>query len=194
MSIFTYNTGVPATLDAPSDDQPLMLTNTQSINGIWNIDHYTFGTGVDIDGRHRQVSLQNIAAPAIPTGSVGVLYSTGNFPVWKNATNTYNIATYVGTPTAASAGMSFLPGGIKLIWKSQTLDNNGVSIRDNSPFVFPFGGFTTCYTVMFNAEKSTTGAEGLWIKSATLSPTGFSIKTSASAGQLSPFYYIAIGV
>lgn len=195
MSVFTYYNSVPDSNNDPSSDQPNMLTNTQSIEGIWAIDHFSFGVGADIDGRHKQVSMQNQSAPGLPTGFNGVLYCNSNYPVWQNAANSSNkIATYIGTPTAATQGTSFLPGGIRIIWSSQTQDNNGNSIRNDSPFVFPFGGFTTtCYTVLFNAEKSSTGAEGLWIKNSTLTNTGFSIRTSASNGQLSPFYYVAIG-
>lgn len=49
---FTYNTAVPASGNNPSNDQPDMLTNTQSIDGILDVDHVTFNAANG--GTHRQ--------------------------------------------------------------------------------------------------------------------------------------------
>lgn len=192
---FTYNLNIPNPPNNPQTDVPNMKINTNSISSLLSIDHIGFNTNGS--GIHKQVTLKNKAAPGLGDGD-GVLYANlqggQSWPFWQNALGSIQLLN--GQPNTASAtqGITYLPGKVILIWSSQTLDNNGNTIRDNSPFLFPFGGFSSnCFTVLFNAEKSSTGAEGLWIKTGTLSKTGFSIHTSASSGQLSPFYYVAIG-
>ena len=197
---FTYTQNIPNPPNLPSQDVKNMQTNTNSIFSIINVDHESFGSALNIDGRHKQVSLINQTAPGVPGNIGGVIFANNpagtSQPFWQNAASTTQLFGFSSTtaPVAANPGLTYLPGGLIMIFSSQTIDNNAQTIRDNSPFLFPLGGFpTNCFTVLFNAEKSSTGAEGLWIKSGTLSNTGFTIKTSASSGQLSPFYYVAIG-
>jgi hypothetical protein len=64
MSFFDYNDGVPATNDNPSVDQPSMLTNTLSIEGIWEVDHYGFKD--NNGGIHQQTTFPAFASPAVP--------------------------------------------------------------------------------------------------------------------------------
>jgi hypothetical protein len=64
MSYLDYNTGVPATNDNPSNDQPSMLTNTQSSAAIWDIDHYGFQD--PNGGIHQQTTFPGFASPATP--------------------------------------------------------------------------------------------------------------------------------
>ncbi len=88
MAFYPYNNGVPNAPDNPSQDQPDMLVNTQSISGIIAQDHTGFG--VSNGGVHKQVRFaQNIAAPGIASGWVSALFSdTLNgqaWPFWQNA-------------------------------------------------------------------------------------------------------------
>ena len=69
-----YNTGVPATNDNPSDDQPEMLINTQSINSIWDVDHYVFADATA--GQHAQVTFAGENIPGTsPTDPASILYT-----------------------------------------------------------------------------------------------------------------------
>jgi hypothetical protein len=61
---FTYNTNIPAASHNPSDDQPLMETNTNSINSWVQTDHYGFGTGTD--GWHLQTTLPAFSSGTLP--------------------------------------------------------------------------------------------------------------------------------
>lgn len=53
MTFFNYNIDIPAALDDPSVDQPLMLTNTNTIGSWVNIDHHGFGD--NLGGYHRVI-------------------------------------------------------------------------------------------------------------------------------------------
>lgn len=64
---FTYS-DVPIANHDPSDDQPLMQVNFQSISGFLGIDHATFNTNPDVNqGMHNKITY---AAPISPTPPV----------------------------------------------------------------------------------------------------------------------------
>lgn len=81
MTTFPFNENIPAADNNPSEDQPLMLENNQSTDGILDEDHYTFQTtisGTSVDGLHRQVTLpfQNVAGAQ--TDPASTIYSDAN--------------------------------------------------------------------------------------------------------------------
>jgi hypothetical protein len=82
MTTFNYYANIPNAPDNPSFDQPLMQTNSQSINGIWSVDHVTFdGTGGSGSpgssaGQHKQVTFNGKNVPgAAPLDPVSILYT-----------------------------------------------------------------------------------------------------------------------
>lgn len=73
---FTYNNAIPAAANNPSNDQPDMLTNTQSINSIIAVDHASFNTANG--GTHTQMHLPNFTNPTTINGAANqgsVVYS-----------------------------------------------------------------------------------------------------------------------
>lgn len=70
---FTFNTGIPAANNNPSVDQPDMLTNNQSTDGILAVDHISFNTANG--GTHKQVTFDNVAAPGAQTNPQSILYT-----------------------------------------------------------------------------------------------------------------------
>lgn len=70
---FTYNTAVPAANDNPSNDQPDMLTNTQSINSIWAIDHVTFQGNPA--GTHLQTTFSSKNTPGAQTDPQSISFT-----------------------------------------------------------------------------------------------------------------------
>ena len=81
MTFATYNNNIPFSSDNPSDDQPLMEQNTNSISTLINVDHIGFNN--NNGGMHQQVQIlsQNAIPPAsnnTPTGlksGSGTLYT-----------------------------------------------------------------------------------------------------------------------
>lgn len=63
MTNFAYQTGIPATNDNPSDDQPPMLINNDNNFAIWNEDHRGFAQ--QDGGTHRFQRYLSFSSPAL---------------------------------------------------------------------------------------------------------------------------------
>lgn len=81
MTTFSYYPNIPNGPDNPSFDQPLMQTNSQSINSIINVDHLTFnssgsgGPGTSA-GQHKQVTFNGKNVPGgTPTDPLSIMYT-----------------------------------------------------------------------------------------------------------------------
>lgn len=74
MTNFSYVQGIPAANNNPSSDQPNMLTNTNSIYGLINVDHITFGMANG--GYHNVIHFNNqgTSDPPLVSG-FGQLYT-----------------------------------------------------------------------------------------------------------------------
>lgn len=105
MTMFTYNTGVPFATNNPSNDQPQMLINTVSNNGIWNVDHVGFNsTGIignpqASGGQHLQVTFNGKHTPGFtPTDPLSVLFtlsgiaSTNSNLAFQNQNGTFPLS------------------------------------------------------------------------------------------------------
>lgn len=73
MTNFTFNNAVPAAGNNPSIDQPDMLTNNVSEDGILAIDHVSFNT--NDGGTHKQVNFINKFVQPAQTDPSSVLYT-----------------------------------------------------------------------------------------------------------------------
>lgn len=70
---FTFNTAIPAANNNPSVDQPDMLINNQSTDGILNVDHISFNAMNG--GQHKQITFNNKNIPGAQTDPQSVLYT-----------------------------------------------------------------------------------------------------------------------
>ncbi len=86
---FNFNSSIPAANNNPSVDQPDMLTNNQSTDGILAVDHVSFNTANG--GQHKQVTFNNKNVPGAQTDPQSVLYS--NNITLASATNTISAST-----------------------------------------------------------------------------------------------------
>jgi hypothetical protein len=73
MSNFTYTTGIPATNNNPSNDQPNMQTNNDNNALIWDVDHVGFNAANG--GTHDQVTFSSKNTPGAQTDPVSTLYT-----------------------------------------------------------------------------------------------------------------------
>lgn len=99
MTMFVFNDGIPAAANNPSVDQPDMLTNNQSTEGILAVDHVTFnsvgpaggGNPGASGGQHLQVTFNGKNVPVgLPTDPISTLYANN---VIATATNTASAST-----------------------------------------------------------------------------------------------------
>ena len=85
---FTFDTTIPNAPNNPSVDQPGMLQNNVSTNGILSVDHITFNALGG--GQHKQVTFNGRNVPVAQTDPQAVLYTN---TVTATATNTASAST-----------------------------------------------------------------------------------------------------
>jgi len=193
MPNFIYENNIPAASHNPSADQPIMQTNTNSINSIIGVDHFSFNTANG--GYHKQVSLVNEATPALPSGVGCMLLSGSNNLIFANA----QIPTGVfltqsnAPPVVAIKGSTFLPGAIVMQW-GQGTTTGGIF---NDTYIYPM---TTTF-VIFSGVQGFTGEVITNASILTLGPPPFSnVTVGAKFANGSPVpngtivYWMAIGI
>lgn len=209
MTNFDYNRDIPDGPNNPSEDQPDLKVNTNSIDDLINEDHYSFG--VNNGGFHKQVRMPNSAA--IPGGLIansGTLYtkSANGFAqlFYTNATsgneyqltraNNTNFSTFstdgaYGTPPATFTqigGWTFLPGGMLMQYgffgKTGAAGTSGTI---QFPIAFTTGPFSIQVTLFRN-----TGNQTISVDSAT-PPSTTSFKFLTSTAGSDGVYWTAIG-
>lgn len=70
---FTYVQDIPFPTNSPSNDQPIMRTNTNSIYNIWEVDHFTFDESPQ--GTHKQITFSTENVPGAQTDPASTLYT-----------------------------------------------------------------------------------------------------------------------
>ncbi len=198
---FTYTTGIPAAGNNPSVDQPKMQTNTNSINSLIAVDHFTFSSGNA--GAHNRVQLGEIAT-TIPAGLKGGGFETlyakvaGSAPLGPLGEIFYHRAgaltgiqlTGPGTPTLnVNNGYTFLPGGIMIQWGLKQPAVAGDNVIAFTP-VFS----NQCLHVTVSVVSNTAGVIAT-NKQGSTSVAGFTAIVSPliPVGTLADVSWIAIG-
>jgi hypothetical protein len=188
----TYNMNVPFGPDYPGDDQPDMLTNTQSINSWVAVDHVGFNSsGPNFGaGIHKKVTLFNMAAPGLGDGQ-GVLYANlikGNsWPVWQNILGSFNLMT--DAPIAATNGAIYLPGGILLQWGTKANAGATGSVTYN---ITPFPSGNAAFTIQLTAYTINSGSSNRPASVITSTSAGFTYGINSGNANDSLFWF-AIG-
>lgn len=103
--VISYNLDIPDAPNNPSVDQPNMRTNTNSINTIIAVDHYTFADTPS--GTHKQVTLR---AAAIDSPSIISLANGTANPAVKNAILT--TSNSVVLPLNCVRAWGYVQGGV----------------------------------------------------------------------------------
>lgn len=193
MSTFSYNTGVPATNNSPSVDQPEMQINTASINSILAVDHVSFNTAGG--GRHNQVTFNANNPPSLPAAFL-TLFANNQDGNGNNLPNGLSqLFAYTGTAAQSQLqytlnsgsnayGSVMLMGGLILKFGLVTgISTSGTTVSFGQAFP------NTCFGAV--ATQQTSGTAGSII-GATASTTQIRLVASAGSGILA--YYIAVGM
>jgi hypothetical protein len=137
MSLFQYNTGIPAAPNNPSVDQPDMLTNTDSIDGLIDVDHIGFNE--NLGGYHDVIHQPpQVAAPGTIAG-IGQTY----------------------TKTVTGDQQLFYKSGLGV--ETQLTSSGGVSARAAVNFSIGAGpGFLITINNSFNVTSITRSGAGLY--------------------------------
>ncbi len=131
MTTFTYFPNVPNGPNDPADDQPNMLTNTQSVNGLIAVDHLGFN-GAN-GGIHNIIHFSNQAGDPAISGT-GQLFTktvgSDNQLFYESSLGVVEQIT--GGSSSGAVGYVLLPGGFIMQWGNFTnAGSNNISFTPN---------------------------------------------------------------
>lgn len=206
MANFTYNNDIPDTPNNPSNDQPLMKINTNSIDDLIEVDHVSFNT--NNGGFHKQSQYLNGNLPAGLGSGAGTVYSkavsgtsqifftpdaSGNeyqqtraigssFPLFGLQTNNYN-----GVGTAFNGGWTYLPGNLLLQYGVCT------AVTDTAiPFPVAFTG--NPFTIQLTGFYNNNSRGFWWVKTRSNTQFTAALRDSSGSDISTTFFWMAIGV
>jgi hypothetical protein len=218
----TFTAGIPKASDTLSTSQPQILGNFSAINSGFGKDHVNFTQSSNI-GQHNQITFlgkYNGANPPtdVPSPTDGVLINSewiagagkDKFVLWyREKDSTYSPAAYQLTatynPKDATAGYTYLPGGLCMMWGIETpltsyATNVAFPTTNTVPAVY-FDG--PPYSIMVTPITKDSGSSSLnpddyiiLIKNGSVSASGFTTSQSSwhnPPGHLIGFYWMAIG-
>jgi hypothetical protein len=110
---FPYDNSVPAANDDPSDDQPVMLSNVEQSELIWDVDHVGFNA--DNGGTHLQTTFSSKNTPGAQTDPQSVLYTASG------------TASSVADLFYKNQNATFRPNAIKAAGRIQCRANAGAA-------------------------------------------------------------------
>jgi len=208
MTFANYNLNLPNGPDNPSNDQPGMQVNTNSIANLIAIDH--IGFNLNNGGYHTLLHMPSQGSfPAnIPTQIAGMvqfdslLYTPPTIP--PGAAHAQLYATNDGGTVQMTGFQQSTRGwcwaGMLVQWGTIALTSSSGHKYSTVTFADAQGiPFTTCYNVQATLQVVSTGelsnSNSIMIQNVT--PTGFTwvANTSSSGGvaDLGGFYWMAIG-
>jgi len=177
-----YFQNIPNGPNNPSQDQPNMKTNTNSIFSIWAIDHITFGNASN--GQHAQVTFASNNTPNIPTTPPVLFTKLAASSLPQLFFYSGNAAQSSNQYIDAANGSTFLLGGIILKWGSTA------SIATNTVVNFASAFPNNCYSVVAVSGTATQSSIKA-ISASGLTTTGFTLLVDGGSNQT--IRYIAIG-
>lgn len=199
-----FKNNIPQPTDFLSNSQVDFLNNNAQLDISMGVNHFPFSDLTANNGKHKFVEL---VAGALPIGLAAnevTLYSKAVSTGPNSATELFMTRdasgveiqltvskSFNGTliPNSNQTGMTFLPGGICLIWAKVALSNPGPTV-----VTFPFGGFNNNFFGAYcTAEASAGQSIPINILQGSTSRTGFTVNQGSTAGFLGPMYYLAIG-
>lgn len=143
---FTFNTAIPAANNNPSVDQPDMLVNNQSTDGIINVDHISFNAMNG--GQHKQVTFNNKNVPAAQTEPQSVLYTANKIAAAFNTASASAVAEMFFRNQNAGGGNNSLP--ISMIKAFGAFDSAGNSLNTWNLVLKAVGGHPSAGNYVFN--------------------------------------------
>lgn len=208
MPLFTFNTGIPASGNNPSADQPEMLINNISADGFAGTDHYGYNTG--LGGYHKAAHFVSIPGqpPGVPPGVIdtAMLYGgkqSGEDQLWFSngisnqgyqltRTNTGVYANFgkvlsyaTSGPLDFIGGWTFLPGNLLLQYGVVT----GFTPNSFATITLPTSFFSTSYFIQATPKGS--GSVVQTAQAAVVSQTQFNLALFSPVGG--DVFWMAVG-
>ncbi len=203
MTNVIYNIDIPDGPNNPSQDQPKMKTNTNSLKSLIEIDHVGFGNNQG--GYHKIVRLiAQIADPVLVAGT-GQLYSKtvlGDQQLfYESGTGIITQLTSGVIPVIGTAGTTSLSSGLIMKWGfldgthgGDNHFNGGDAGLINFPVAFPNACFNVFASAAFtNGNPPSATNTGTVAINSALTPALFGWSFASSSGSYTRFYWWALG-
>lgn len=194
----TYQPNIPTGTVNLNEDYLNLRENFQQLDAIYGINHtaYSDQTAGEV-GYHTVVNL--FTQPSVPAGVANTLtmvsrdgndgYADRERLFLRPGSNSSYPLTVNFTPVAATHGSTFLAGTIVLQWGTEPVvtigDHPILFATNNRNFAF------NCFCVLITGVKATTGGDGIFLKTGSVSTTGFTAINSS--GTMDEFTWVAIG-
>ena len=213
MPLIVYTDNIPVAGNNPAVDQPSMTINTNSIDTLIGIDHYSFNQS--LGGLHKQVEMPVLGSiPAGLLASTGNLYTksstgsqlyyspdtTGNeyqltrsisasFSLFGANTNNYN-----ASGANFNGGWTFLPGGLLMqygLYNPGSLPSSPATI----PFPVTFSSIPYLVTVSLVCKVAgTNSSHTVSVVTGTVSTSQFQWNLDGgSTSNYTGIYWTAVG-
>jgi len=184
---FTWNNNVPNAPNNPSVDQPNMLTNTQSDNSIWAVDH--IGYNAVNGGIHNVIRFNNQAADPAAIAGFGQLYTktlgADQQLYYESGAGVVSLLSGMTQTVAASGNIKF-PGGLIIQWGSAIAAPDNTLVTFSIPFPANLFALDISHSSPGAAENT-----GAIVSAASKTLSNFRVRVSGSSGA--SYSYIAIG-
>jgi len=200
---FTYNRDIPDGPHNPSNDQPLMKTNTNSIDNLINIDHVSFNK--TNAGYHTIIHQVDQSSPPGAIAGIHQLFSMIPPSGIPNNINDQLFAQNNGVGGLSQLTGSFLSANNGGVWCSGILLQWGVILKtissagDSGTVTFATLNKTfplNCYTVITTGISSGTApnsAMSVSVQKNSISKLSFDWYAFTGSADYRGFYWFAIG-
>lgn len=197
-----YNRDIPNGPNNPSADQPLMKTNFNTIDTVFQVDHLAF-TSTNF-GFHKKstypAGIYSLGSPPPSSPDQAVIFSSNTTPgtvlAYTRDGSGQSVALTTAKvlgPLASANGYSWFPGEVLFQWGVVTGPGS-----DTGSVTFPVAFPNNVYNVTFGMKLAgATSAHNVWISftggTPNLTKTGFSWKSDTSPTGDAGFFWQAIG-
>lgn len=188
MSI-SYNTNIPLATDTISQSQGQLYTNFNSINSIWNVDHYNFSS--TYAGKHSQITIPANGTLASMSGlQSGIVTAAGSADnttsqlFFKNAQSTFPLSAIKVFGFAIYNGSSV---DLKNSYNCSSVTYSSSTYTVNFSFSLP----SAEYAVIVSPYKST-NTQSFYVN--TESTSNFTIQLAGIPPTNSGFSFVVLQV
>lgn len=200
MSSFIYNRNIPDGPNDPSNDQPDMKENTNSIDDWTKVTQDHYGFNVPFGGYHRYIH----QPPQTTPGNISGIGQTYTKTVGSDVQLFYESGTGVETqltgPNSASAttnGYTWLPGGILLQWgqnNNPIASSGSTNLVQNFNIPFPNNCFFVSGSGLYSSSNKPNSQISINIRQSSLSNlTNFNYIPFTGSSDYIGFLWVAIG-
>lgn len=194
MTNVPYNTNIPFASNTPSQDQPRMQENTNSLKALIEFDHVGFG---NTEGGYHTVIHQSLQ-PGPPANIVGVnqifsMVPPSNIPSGGD-TQLFSLSGNGGLSQLTGASVALVDGfqwiGNALLQWGTLPSNSSVTRSVSFPVVFP----TSTLNIQVTSQRVTANPGSdfqFYVDNTTITTSGFDILNRS--GHSYGYFWLAIG-